>query len=321
MQFFQFYLAATVLTVLPVAAQLDHRSRLHRALRSSEARYRLLAEQSTDVILHVDRAGRIRFISPSIEQWGGHQPSELVGRDVSVLVAPEHITRMRESLALTAASSGASTSCDYLAMRRDGTRSWCETNSRAIVDDDGRIDGILSIVRDISARKMIEQQLAEAAMTDPLTGLPNRRAFRAVIDRRVDAGLARHDCLALFDIDHFKRVNDAHGHDAGDEVLRSFARAAQRWIRDGDFVARFGGEEFAVLLPDTKLEEAMVICDRFRTEMAAVVTEVATGDVRVTVSGGVGAVATGGIDQALKQADAALYRAKQLGRDQLAIAA
>ena len=181
---------------------------------------------------------------------------------------------------------------------------------------------MLSIVRNIDERKRNEARLARAALTDPLTGLPNRRAFREAaqdqLERyRVPPGC----CIALFDIDHFKRVNDSYGHDAGDEVLRIFSRVAASQLRKNDLVARVGGEEFAIIFPDASIEQALSICDRLRVEVAKTPICISDYIIRVTVSGGVALLGPGGLDQALKQADRALYQAKDGGRDQLALAA
>lgn len=322
LQFFQFYLAATVLTVLPVAADLQNRAKLHRDLRLSEERYRLMAEHSTDILLHLETDGRIRYVSPSIRQLGGHDPDALIGRSSAILVAPEHLERVRDAHRATAAAGGQTRTFDYLAVTADGTKRWFETHGRAILDDDGEIDGVICVVRDISVRKATELRLAEDAMTDPLTGLPNRRAFRAAIERRpLDAGDRRTDCVALLDLDHFKVINDSFGHHAGDEVLRGFAGVARRMVRERDLVARVGGEEFAIFFPDTSIEQAMLICDRLRVEMARSSFQAGSSTVRVTVSGGVGQIGAEGLDHALKTADTALYRAKRNGRDQFALAA
>ncbi len=239
-----------------------------------------------------------------------------------VLVAPEYLEQVRLRHYATVTAAGQTQTYDYLAITRDGERRWFETHSRAIIDDDGRVDGVLSVVRDIHERKAVEHRLAEAAMTDSLTGLTNRRGFKAAVHKRkpVPPGAAA-DCIAVIDIDHFKRVNDEHGHDAGDEVLRSFAEVALRMMRQDDLVARIGGEEFAILLPRTTVEQAMEICERLRAEMAGTATIIDAGAVMVTISGGVAPLGPDGLDQAFKIADAALYRAKRNGRDQLAIAA
>lgn len=320
-QFFQFYLAATVLTVLPVAADLRNRARLHRELRVSEERYRLLADHSTDIMMHLESDGRIRFVSPSIRQLGGYAPEELVGSNANVMIAPDFRDRVRQAHAITLGARGGTHSYDYEAITRGGERRWFETHSRAVIDDDGEMDGVLCFIRDVSARKATERQLTEAAMTDALTRLPNRRAFRAAAMQLLACDGDGGHCLAVFDIDHFKRVNDRHGHDAGDAVLRRFAEVARSSLRHGDLVARIGGEEFAALMPNTTIEAALGICERMRTDIAAAVTRVGGIPVRVTMSGGVSQLDGKGVDAAYKNADAALYRAKKSGRDQLYLAA
>lgn len=320
MQFFQFYLAATVLTLLPVTADLENRSRLHRKLRESEAGYRMLAEFSSDIILSLKVDGTIRYCSPSCRQLG-YEPGELKGRNCASLIAPEHIAEASAAHLRSLELRGATNRFEYLALTATGDKRWHETHARLIVDDEGNADGILSIVRDIHEQKAVELKLAAAAMVDSLTGLGNRRAYRAAADRIVvgpgDVGA----CVAILDIDPFKRINDLHGHDAGDVVLRGFADVARRIVRERDMVARIGGEEFAFIFPDTALPQALAICDRLRSELGSTIFRAGTSAMAVTVSGGVGELGPGGIDEALKIADMALYRAKQAGRNQLALAA
>lgn len=321
-QYFQLYLAATVLTVLPVASELENRRRLHRSLRTSEERYRLLAEHSTDILMQIDLDGLIRFISPSVRQLGGYDPAALIGRRGRILIASEHIERVVEEHAATIAAAGKTHTYEYLALTADGQARWFETNARAIVDERGVIESVLTIARDISARKAMESRLTSDAMTDPLTGLPNRRAFNAAVSRRpLDAANDRSDCVALLDLDHFKVINDSFGHDVGDGVLRDFARLARRVVRERDVVARIGGEEFAIFFPDTPVAQALLVCDRLRRAIAKTDLHLGSATVRVTVSGGVGQIGPRGIDEALKNADVALYEAKRGGRDRFALAA
>jgi diguanylate cyclase (GGDEF)-like protein len=239
-----------------------------------------------------------------------------------MLIAPEHIERVVEEHAATIAAAGKTHTYDYLALTEDGQARWFETNARAIVDERGAIESVLTIARDISARKAIERRLTTDALTDPLTGLPNRRAFDATVSRRpLHAANDRSDCVALLDLDHFKIINDSFGHAVGDRVLRDFAKLTRRIVRERDFVARIGGEEFAIFFPDTPLAQALLVCDRLRLEMANTDLCVGSATVRVTVSGGVGQIGPRGIDEALKNADVALYEAKRGGRDRFALAA
>lgn len=322
LQFFQFYLAATVLTVLPVSADLRHRGRILQKLRLSEERFRLLAEHSTDILMHMDANGRIRYVSPSIQQLGGHSPAALVGMNGRDFIAGDFLPLVRSAHQQVLAVRGEVVSFRYQGLLASGELRWFETHSRALLDDAGGVEGVLSVSRDISEQVAREERLAAAALADPLTGLPNRRAFRSLAEsRQTTEAQVPGDCVAVLDIDHFKRINDGHGHAAGDEVLCAFAAVARRALRQKDVVARLGGEEFAVLFPDTSRDQALQICERLRCAVADARLLRSHPGVRVTVSGGVAALGPDGLDAALMEADAALYRAKAGGRDQLALAA
>ncbi len=320
MQFFQFYLAVTVLALLPITAELANRGRLHRKLRESETGFRLIAEHSSDVIFNLKVDGTIRYASPSCRQFG-FTPGELIGRNCAALIDRDHLDAAaiahRRSLEL----GGETNRFEYLAVTASGERRWAETHARLIVDDDGHPDGILSIVRDIHDQKLTGLKWSEAALVDSLTGLSNRLAYREAVERRGPSSAGVGACVAMLDIDHFKAVNDRFGHDAGDIVLKGFATVARKIVREGDLVARLGGEEFAIFFPETTLPQALAICDRLRSELGSTPFRAGHHVIAVTVSGGVAELGPDGIDAALKIADMALYRAKQAGRNQLALAA
>ena len=318
--FFQFYLAATVLTVLPVSADLQNRRRMLRKLRVSEERFRLLAEHSTDILMHIAVDGRIRYISPSVAQLGGYRPETLIGQPTTELIAPDHVEQVRAWHQEVIEARGKVIRFRHQAVLANGETHWFETHSRALLDEDGDVEAVLSVARDIAGQKEHEDHLQAAALTDALTGLPNRRAFQAIASTRTaDPG---RDCLALFDVDHFKKVNDRYGHATGDEVLKAFAEAARQVVRQVDTIARIGGEEFAILFPDTSIEQARQICERLRRDIASQELH-GGGDIRlrVTISGGIARLDSAGLDEALSKADEALYRAKRAGRDRLALAA
>lgn len=186
---------------------------------------------------------------------------------------------------------------------------------------------MLTTVVDITERKTMEDALRKAATTDVLTGIANRRHFMD----RTEAELARarrHGrplALAMFDIDYFKRVNDQFGHAVGDEVLRAVARVCVSAMRQHDMVGRVGGEEFALLMPDTPMESAVPLIERLRLSLRALrVTlpaESGAEDVGITASFGVSALqTTDTLDTLLAHADDALYAAKRQGRDQVQVA-
>ena len=295
MQFFQFYLAATVLTLLPVAADLENRARLHRKMRESEAGYRMIAEYSSDLIFSLKVDGTIRYVSPSCRQMG-YAPEQLIGRNCASLIAPGHLGAASEAHLRSLGMGGETNRFEYLAVMASGEHRWAETHARLIVDDDGHPDGILSIVRDIHDQKLVELKLSEAALVDSLTGLGNRLAYRNTVERRDPQAGDIGACVAMLDIDHFKMVNDRYGHDAGDVVLQGFADVARRIVREGDMVARLGGEEFAIFFPDTALAQALAICDRLRSELGATIFRAGTNAIAVTVSGGVAQLGEDGID-------------------------
>ena len=323
-QFLQFYIAVLVLISLPVAADLSQRTALLGRLRESEARYRLLAEHSSDIVLNLDIDGRMRFVSKSIETLGGYSPDEMFGRKASEFVHPDDRGLVVGVHASAFSAPGHTHMIEHRVLAADGSVVWVEASIQAIVDEAGQPQGLVSALRDISHRRGREQELVRQASTDPLTGLLNRRGFFSGVDSalRSSAETPR-ACFALFDIDHFKKVNDSHGHSAGDHVLEEFARIARLIVRDGDLVGRLGGEEFGILLKGASFDHAVMVCDRLRTTLASQLIRSPNGSaIWVTVSAGVVSIDPSMTrEQLYRRADEALYRAKAGGRNQIGLAA
>lgn len=183
----------------------------------------------------------------------------------------------------------------------------------------------LSTARAQKRVRSITEQLRLSATTDELTGLHNRRFFMHSLDIEVARARRNGDPLsvAVADVDHFKRVNDRYGHAGGDEVLRALARIFETIMRTGDVVGRLGGEEFAILMPDTDEIQARVACERLRAAIAGRKIRLPGGEeIPVTVSTGIALLVPGDDrDKLVTRADHALYRAKEGGRNQVRLAA
>lgn len=316
--FLQFYILCVSLTAIPIALMLEKRRAMFATLAESEARYRLLADFSTDIIMVSGNNGEIRYISPSIRQLGDYDPNALVGTATEALIAPQHRAEMAEAYLQVLRNPGATASIEFLGITRSNGLRWFESHMRGIFRDDGSVDGVCSIVRDIAARKRRESELRAVSLTDPLTALANRRAFDVFMVSAIKGDDESY--VALFDLDHFKLVNDGFGHATGDLVIQAFARAARGILRDTDLVARIGGEEFAIHLPDTTLAQTRLICERIRAAFVHEGQMVAPQVGPVSASVGI-SLCRGSLEDVLHRADTALYKAKASGRDCLAIAA
>lgn len=206
---------------------------------------------------------------------------------------------------------------------------WYQCRDQAIEWIDGRLVR-MEIATDISDRKRVEEELrlakerAEAlARLDALTGLNNRRAFfhdgEQIFNRarRYSHPLS----LIMLDVDHFKHINDTHGHTAGDNVLKSLAAIFHKHVRDVDILGRLGGEEFAIILPETTLMAAVAMAERLRSEIETSSISNVTGKIKVTASFGVSSLVPqqDSIDDLIHEADNALYQAKGKGRNRTEI--
>ena len=294
-----------------------------------------LVESSPDGFVVATVDGCIEYASRrGVELLGAG--SRIVGRTLDELVVPEDRPRLAALLL-----EGESLPVELRIERRPGDRVWLEANADR-VSANGR-DATVLVVRDVSHRKRIEWELRAAkaavevanerltaalqdvehtAATDRLTGLWNRRHFESVAAAEI-ARCRRFGhiaSLALFDVDHFKSVNDRHGHNTGDRVLASVAGTLAASVRGSDTPCRWGGEEFVVLAPSVSAPAAVRYFDRIRAAIRAAHPGAPVGV--VTVSVGVAQLAPGEeLTEWLSRADEALYRAKRGGRDRVELAA
>jgi len=213
--------------------------------------------------------------------------------------------------------------CEFRIQYKQGQWLWLHERGR-LLDKNEVFDESLMIGTffDITARKEMEKELLLLAMTDPLTGLANRRVFQERLHLEWSHSRRQPNyqaVIAMCDIDHFKHINDIYGHDAGDAVLKYFADTLSRCIRENDLAARIGGEEFAVILQDDRLSEARAWAERFRTQIASGVVIHRKVKIQITVSIGLASIDAEEPDLVLKAADNALYRAKHTGRNHVVV--
>ncbi len=340
-QFAQLYLACIAASGFAATAGRQQINRLRRAvaaraarLRDSEIRTRVLAESSSDIILRIGADGLPRYISPAVTEMLGWTVAEVLGSDWRALIHPDDQREVRRMLG-QAAREAASVGFRYRRRHKNGSYVWVETRTRARKDPTtGAVIEYIANIRDVTAQKAAEEALAEAharlaqlATTDGLTNLPNRRSFDSALDSEWHR--ARRELipvsLLMIDVDCFKKFNDHFGHLAGDDCLRAVADAIRGAVhRAWDTVARFGGEEFAVLLPATDAAGALHIAEAMRRAVRGrAMPHPGSPNGIVTVSIGVATEDTDHYATAealIAAADAALYAAKSAGRDRVMVA-
>ena len=206
--------------------------------------------------------------------------------------------------------------------RSDGERYWCQRLFAARTDaSDATLTGYSVVLRDVARDTAGVADLRRMLTCDPLTGAANRTHFRQFFEHQLKRWRegGRSVSLILLDVDHFKAVNDAHGHPVGDLVLTELSKSSCAALRPSDLFARLGGEEFAVILPDAPLSEAVSLADRLRQTIAAMVVETESGVVRVTASFGCASAddPNATVDRLVKAADDLLYQAKHGGRNRV----
>jgi diguanylate cyclase (GGDEF)-like protein/PAS domain S-box-containing protein len=314
----------------------------------TEARLLSMVNASGDSFWETDVDRRFVHISDNMCLMMGYPRDELRGRSVLEFMTPEYSAQVIRH------SQQRSTADNPLAhagpirhegefFRKDGSRVWIETVSVPVFDDDGIHIGYFGITRDTTERKRSEQSLLEAnrqleiqlrrihelheqmreqAIRDDLTGLHNRRHFVAVAEheveraRRLGAALS----LVMMDIDHFKSINDSHGHPVGDVALKVVGSMLSASTQVGDLACRLGGEEFAVVLAGTDHESALQRAEQWRATLAAMIIPADGTTLKLTASFGVATFPqhAAGLVELMKVADARMYRAKSLGRDRVA---
>lgn len=326
---FQLFIAVSMLVLYIVELIFAESKRLQQSLHASENRFRLMAEVSRDVIVLMDLDGRRRYVSPAVVDILGWNPDEMVGGSFPQIVHPDDIGPL--SRGMEECREGKMRKVvSYRCRTRQGSYLWMEANIGIYHDSaTGLPVGFVNVLRDISGRKAAEEEMNRAfqeaenqAKIDGLTGVANRRRLDEVLEHEWRRARREHTelSLLLIDVDQFKPYNDIYGHLRGDACLRLIAETALQIVhRPADLLARFGGEEFAVVLPNTSISGAQEIAEHIREAVERQgVPHAGNQHPVVTVSIG---CATRTADQdrdvntLLEDADSALYCAKRAGRN------
>jgi len=271
---------------------------------------KVLAPDGT--LLQMNRAG-LDMIEADFED-------QVLGQCVADIVAPQHrdaFNALNERVI-----RGESGTLEFEINGLKGGHRWLDTHAVPMRDVDGQITGLLGVTRDITRRKKVEQDLEQLAQTDFLTNLTNRRHFMTLAEQELSRTIRYGGPLSvlMMDIDHFKTINDTYGHKTGDLALQRFAGLCRQALRDIDVIGRVGGEEFAVVLPQTDGARALEVAERLRKAIADAAVALDQGlPLRFTISIGMATLAetSTNLDTLLSQADEALYAAKNGGRNRV----
>jgi two-component system cell cycle response regulator len=301
------------------------RSHLEDRLKASEERLKSVLDLAHDAIVSVDRSQRIILFNPAAERMFGYRADEIVGQSLTLLIPPAvhaaHADHFKGFLHDGQSSRVMGERPEVKAVRRDSGVFPVEISLSRSEGPDGPL--FTAMIRDITDRKQAEAELRLLATTDPLTGLANRRHL---LDRAEQELLRLQRfgnpfTLMTLDVDHFKRINDTHGHAAGDRALCGLAAACIGLLREMDMIGRMGGEEFTIVLPETSGDDAMPVAERIRLGIATLRFDADQPDLEFgfTVSLGIAECSRDDvrIEQPLARADRALYEAKAAGRNRV----
>lgn len=304
---------------------IGKRQRLaEEALLKSENRFRNALEHAAIGMALVSPDGKFVQVNHAFCDIVGYKQEELLNLTLETITHPDDVAMDHTHIKEMEAGKIRSYEIEKRYVRKDGRIVWVQNTVSISRDATEGQRKIIQQVQDITLRKELAQQLEHEARTDFLTGLSNRRHFLELATqelirvRRYRSPLT----LAMLDLDHFKTINDTYGHEVGDKVLIELAELCRRTLREPDVMGRIGGEEFAILLPQTTSAQAYEIAERLRAAISATSIPIERGlPVRFTVSVGITSFVSSdtNIDMLLSRADKALYAAKREGRNRVII--
>jgi diguanylate cyclase (GGDEF)-like protein/PAS domain S-box-containing protein len=289
-----------------------------------------IAETAGDIIIvttpQLDHPGpTIVYVNPAFTLLTGYTASEAIGATPRMLQGPGTSRATLDAISL-ALREGRPVHEKVLNFAKCGAPYWLDLRIVALRDAAGTITHFAAVERDVTMDKRRADELEVIADRDTLTGIPNRRAFLLAVEAEIEAAalISRNadnaigPCLALIDVDYFKKINDGLGHAVGDAVLFGIADRLTENIRRLDMLGRIGGEEFGVCMPGVSLKDARALAEHLRRALAEVPIPTLAGPIPVTVSIGVSCFRAGdNLARLMGRADAAMYTAKRAGRDRV----
>jgi diguanylate cyclase (GGDEF)-like protein/PAS domain S-box-containing protein len=298
-----------------VARDITDRARFDREREEAEVRFQAAFRRSAVGMVVADLDGRPTAVNPAICRMMGRQAEDLLGRDWAGYLHPEERSR-GPALVSVLTSASESYSCERRYQRPDGSEVSLQIDSTVVRSASGAPIYLMAQMQDVTARKRMEVELHHRALHDELTGLANRALLKDRLEHALAASArnAQSVGVAFVDLDGFKHVNDVLGHAVGDQLLREVARRPLEAVRPADTVGRFGGDEFVVVAENVGVDALVGVADRI-TEQMNEPFWFNGSDVGVQVSIGLTVSRPGSTSQSLlSEADAAMYRAKELGR-------
>lgn len=292
--------------------------RAEEALKITEARYQVLYENAPDIYTTISPTGEIMSINRNGAAMLGYEVGELIGESAAKVIHPEDQRTVFSCANTLFRDPHAPADLEYRVIRKDGSIFW--VHQRATLEPGTNTQRLLTVCRDITDKRVLEEQLAYQATHDMLTGLLNRREFerRLLQNLSTEAGPVDKHVLCFLDLDQFKAINDSCGHIAGDELLRQVAELLKGQVRSRDTLARIGGDEFAVLMEHVSLDKAIEIAERIRTTIEAFEFHWRAQRLSIGVSIGIVPIQAGqSITDTLNLADMACYTAKKAGRNRV----
>lgn len=308
-------------------------------LKESEELYRHLTEEISDVIWKTNKDLIITYISPSDERIRGYKAAEVIGHHVFEMFIPEGVSIFRENMERRAEAEKNGIRTNFVTYElqhrcKDGKLIWGEIISKPERNEKGEITGYHGITREVSERKAMQDRVQQLAFYDPLTKLPNRLLLKERLNHVMYEmkRTKKYSALFFIDLDNFKSLNDTQGHSVGDILLCQVADRLMGCVREVDTVARFGGDEFVVILDalhedqENSTKQAKTIAEKMRLSVSSLYLLSIPGEEnehvvehRCTASIGVLVFNSeeGSQDDLLKRADTAMYNAKEAGRDQI----